>query len=581
MGWSSGLFVVYQALDFGMMIAMGIMGMGKRNARRVNGVLRRGDEADKDSSTSAIVCAPSLVVVIIVGFGLFRGVNSNSYLSAFASVEAPFLFVPDLFFNVVVALTVALCSSLVIVLTLRGHLKALSIPILLPVALLIVAKMLTLLGVFSELPSDLALLVPAILFGASSVMLSLAWIEVLAMQRPLAIVTQIALGMLLSMVTSTVLSTLESSAQLIVSSALLVVMATCAAYVRWALKMMRADVVCGADEPPRDREVRRTVGRASSDTAALPVKPQRRYRDAFLMLGDALIAYCVLEAVIGLLNSFMLAGSITFAGSGTVSVGGMLIGIITFSVIVFAFQRIPQVSTAFRVLMPIVASLLVFLPFLDERFNLFFSTVLLGSYYFIALLITYVVAEVAHERQVSSYVLMGATMGLSRILLAAALVGGYFVGSLPVDLFGEGQDFMRYLIIIVAVIYALSVATVLVSRDRHRRRRLQGLEEEIVEVVTDVDRGTVGVWPNVVGERPSVDEILDHRCARLAERGRLTEREGEILSFLARGRTKAHIARVLFVSENTVRSHVRNIYAKLDVHTRQELIDLLEQEDIC
>ena len=57
----------------------------------------------------------------------------------------------------------------------------------------------------------------------------------------------------------------------------------------------------------------------------------------------------------------------------------------------------------------------------------------------------------------------------------------------------------------------------------------------------------------------------------------LDEREAEILVYLARGRTKAYIADALFVTENTVRSHVRNIYSKLDVHTRQELLDLLER----
>lgn len=65
-------------------------------------------------------------------------------------------------------------------------------------------------------------------------------------------------------------------------------------------------------------------------------------------------------------------------------------------------------------------------------------------------------------------------------------------------------------------------------------------------------------------------------CKRRPEGG-LTEREAEILVYLARGRTKAYIADALFVTENTVRSHVRNIYSKLDVHTRQELLDLLER----
>ena len=41
--------------------------------------------------------------------------------------------------------------------------------------------------------------------------------------------------------------------------------------------------------------------------------------------------------------------------------------------------------------------------------------------------------------------------------------------------------------------------------------------------------------------------------------------------------TALTIADALFVTENTVRSHVRNIYSKLDVHTRQELLDLLER----
>ena len=77
---------------------------------------------------------------------------------------------------------------------------------------------------------------------------------------------------------------------------------------------------------------------------------------------------------------------------------------------------------------------------------------------------------------------------------------------------------------------------------------------------------------------PEIDSTLDACCASVAREGGLTEREAEILVYLARGRTKAYIADALFVTENTVRSHVRNIYAKLEVHTRQQLIDLVEEE---
>ena len=56
----------------------------------------------------------------------------------------------------------------------------------------------------------------------------------------------------------------------------------------------------------------------------------------------------------------------------------------------------------------------------------------------------------------------------------------------------------------------------------------------------------------------------------------LTDREFEVAELIARGNTVAHIAELLFVSENTVRTHSKRIYVKLDIHKRQELIALVE-----
>lgn len=65
------------------------------------------------------------------------------------------------------------------------------------------------------------------------------------------------------------------------------------------------------------------------------------------------------------------------------------------------------------------------------------------------------------------------------------------------------------------------------------------------------------------------------RCHSIAQHHGLTERETEVLVLLCRGRGKAYIAETLSVSENTVRHHCKNIYAKLQVHTREELMDLI------
>ena len=51
---------------------------------------------------------------------------------------------------------------------------------------------------------------------------------------------------------------------------------------------------------------------------------------------------------------------------------------------------------------------------------------------------------------------------------------------------------------------------------------------------------------------------------------RLTRREHEILSLVVEGRTNAEIAEVLWVTEQTVKFHLANIYRKLGVANRTQ-----------
>ena len=53
---------------------------------------------------------------------------------------------------------------------------------------------------------------------------------------------------------------------------------------------------------------------------------------------------------------------------------------------------------------------------------------------------------------------------------------------------------------------------------------------------------------------------------------RLTERETEILSGLAEGHSYMSVAGKLFISVDTVRYHIRNIYRKLEVHSQSEAV---------
>jgi two-component system nitrate/nitrite response regulator NarL len=51
---------------------------------------------------------------------------------------------------------------------------------------------------------------------------------------------------------------------------------------------------------------------------------------------------------------------------------------------------------------------------------------------------------------------------------------------------------------------------------------------------------------------------------------RLNPRELEILKILSHGQTLTSIARELHISKNTVKTHLKNLYRKIDVHNRKE-----------
>ena len=78
-------------------------------------------------------------------------------------------------------------------------------------------------------------------------------------------------------------------------------------------------------------------------------------------------------------------------------------------------------------------------------------------------------------------------------------------------------------------------------------------------------------------QQKSDDTAFKTACAAVAEKHRLTARETEVFELLARGRTSPVIQEKLVLSHNTVKTHVRHIYAKLDVHSQQELISMVEE----
>lgn len=98
--------------------------------------------------------------------------------------------------------------------------------------------------------------------------------------------------------------------------------------------------------------------------------------------------------------------------------------------------------------------------------------------------------------------------------------------------------------------------------------------DEVASAVRAVHGGQSLISPSMASK------LLDEFASMLKQSGerqqvpapRLTEREMEVLRLVAKGLNNRDIAKQLFISENTVKNHVRNILEKLQLHSRMEAV---------
>ena len=71
---------------------------------------------------------------------------------------------------------------------------------------------------------------------------------------------------------------------------------------------------------------------------------------------------------------------------------------------------------------------------------------------------------------------------------------------------------------------------------------------------------------------------LVDRCDDISKEKGLSAREQEVLLLLAQHKTISDIENELIVANGTVKAHIRHIYQKLDIHSREELFEILDTQ---
>ena len=70
---------------------------------------------------------------------------------------------------------------------------------------------------------------------------------------------------------------------------------------------------------------------------------------------------------------------------------------------------------------------------------------------------------------------------------------------------------------------------------------------------------------------------MRHNAEEVGKQFLLSEREVEVLSLYALGWTQKRVAEELFISPGTAHAHIKRIYAKTGLHSRQEILDYMEK----
>ncbi len=208
-------------------------------------------------------------------------------------------------------------------------------------------------------------------------------------------------------------------------------------------------------------------------------------------------------------------------------------------------------SLIYKVAFPVLATGLLLLPMMGSAYQIILTTVAFALFSVSSLFVMYQSICLTDDHGVEAVIYFSFLNGVIYLAVGVGtLLGSYLLA------IGD-FSFSSLAMVALFLVYIL----VIVSTSVINRRKDDG---EIA--------GASGA--SMTGEVP---ERITGQCMVLSRKARLSKRESEILELIARGRDVPYIAKALYISENTVRTHNKSIYRKIGVHNRQELLSVVEQ----
>ena len=317
-------------------------------------------------------------------------------------------------------------------------------------------------------------------------------------------------------------------------------------------------------------------------------------------------ALCVgsLALASGVIRGIALLHEEIIAVVNSASMVGSLVSAVVLLVLWYRMSFRFGLTTVFRVVYPLIITGFLLLPFLGSGYLNLFAALTYMVFSLVQMLMMMQCAQVSRDRGINPVFIYGFFGGVVYIMQSV----GFLLGWLSDFASLSGREWLFFVAMVSS--YVLGLTLLVATGTLFKPLVSKGtVTVDPIEFLT-LSIGAQSAIPNATlrgagrvdtrqspakgsaastkrrRNRPSASEDagvirdrLSKQCLQLQQSHGLSMRETEVMELIARGNSMATIAERLIISENTVRTHAKHIYTKLDIHKRQELLDMLHELD--
>ena len=331
----------------------------------------------------------------------------------------------------------------------------------------------------------------------------------------------------------------------------------------------------------------------------VPKKNRGVYRQAIATLARPALCVGSLGLCAGLIRSLAIDDPSIGSLVNALSMGASLVTAVAFLVLWQVKSVRLNVVSLFRIVFPVVITGFVLLPFLGDVYARWLAAILYAAYSVAIMLMMIQCAQSSRDHGTNPVFVYGFFGGVVYVLHDAGFIGGTLAAQVAVP------GVSSHAVVALGAGYILGFMYFFGQGGFRSAVRAGTRTVPDVELVSlGARRGGPGVQEAPSTERPRpaakararqgaarssqsaapgpepvYQDRISKQVAIIRQEYRLSAREAEVMEHIVRGKTVVRIAEELVISENTVRMHSKRIYSKLDIHKKQDLIDLVDAFD--